>query len=182
MRGGVISGRGGRTGPAWGSAQHRRPRPSAAPQDTRLPPRAPAPSPFLPLQAAPCPAQRSRPHLPAKQQLKRLFWQKHALTVTQLFKENISLFFPGTALDSFLRGLVTTARGHMATRAVTASHPLPRVCGIQVGHPSPSRSRVLGNSVQAAGPASRSHSGAQGPRPPPRGSIQLTHTCVPSLA
>lgn len=68
-------------------------RPSAAAQDTRLPPRASAPAPFRPRRAAPCPAQRSWPHLPAKQQLNRLFWQKHALTVTQLSRKKHFPFF-----------------------------------------------------------------------------------------
>lgn len=121
-------------------------RPPAAPQDTRLPPSAPAPAASLPPRAAPCPAQRSQPHLPAEHQLKRLFWRKHALTVTPLFKENISRFFPGTALGSFLSGAVTTARGLVATRAVTVRHLSPRLCGLQVGHPSPSRQQNCSNS------------------------------------
>lgn len=114
-------------------------RPSAAAQDIRLPPRAPAPAPLL-SPRAPCPARRSWPHLPAKHQLKRLFWQKHALTMTQLFKENISPFFARRSSRQFPERRSDHSqrpRGHSGSDGETPCSP--RLCGLQVGHRSPSR-------------------------------------------
>lgn len=113
-------------------------RPSAAAQDIRLPPRAPAPAPLLPPRAAPCPAQRSWPHLPAKHQLKRLFWQKqcaHDDTIVQ--GKHFPFYFPWRSSRQFPERSSDHSQRPLGHSGSDGSDP-SRLYGLQVGHPSPS--------------------------------------------
>lgn len=160
---------------AGGPAQHRSPgarrgeHPAAA--------RSPRPSP--PASPSGCSLPRSAlpPHLPAKHQLKRLFWQKHALTVTQLFKENISPFFSWHGSGQFPErssGHSQRPRGPSSSDAGARKDLSFGPCGllhladsgVAVTHP--------GSAVPAAGAGSRSHSGAHGCACCPGGPLPVT--------